>query len=325
MAKLSLAEAQAKAEAVLMTHKTSAANAKSVATALVSAQADGLGTHGLLRLANYAAQANCGKVDGFAIPTLNQTAPSALIVDAANGFAYPAIDLAITALVPVALAQGIAAASITRSGHCGAMGLAVERIAERGMIAIMFANAPAAMAPWGGQTPLMGTNPIASAFPRPASPPVVIDLSLSKVARGNVVAAAQQGAAIPDDWALDVDGKPTTDAKAALAGTMLPLGGAKGAALALMVEAMAAGLTGSHFAFEASSFLDAKGPPPATGQFIIAINPALFGPGVSYIERLFTMVAAEKGARLPGERRLANRQKAAQEGIEVQDSWFVGS
>ncbi|MDE8350320.1 MAG: Ldh family oxidoreductase, partial [Acidocella sp.] len=186
------------------------------------------------------------------------------------------------------------------------------------------ANAPAAMAPWGGQTPLMGTNPIASAFPRPENPPVVIDLSLSKVARGNVVAAAQRGEAIPDDWALDIDGNPTTDAKAALAGTMLPLGGAKGAALALMVEAMAAGLTGSHFAFEASSFLDAKGPPPATGQFIIAINPALFGPGVSYIERLFAAVAAEKNTRLPGERRLANRQKAAREGLEVQDEWLAG-
>ncbi|MDR3521618.1 MAG: Ldh family oxidoreductase [Acidocella sp.] len=322
---LSLAEVQAKAEAVLVAHKISAANAKSVATALVSAQADGLGTHGLLRLGTYAAQANCGKVDGFAVPNLSQTAPSALIVDAANGFAYPAIDLAINALVPVAAAQGIAAVAITRSGHCGAMGLAVERLAERGLIAIMFANAPAAMAPWGGQTPLMGTNPIASAFPRPDNPPVVIDLSLSKVARGNVVAAAQRGEAIPDDWALDVDGNPTTNAKAALAGTMLPLGGAKGAALALMVEAMAAGLTGSHFAFEASSFLDAKGPPPGTGQFIIAINPALFGLGVSHIERLFAAVAAEKNARLPGERRLANRQKAAREGLEVQESWFAGS
>ncbi|MDE8349705.1 MAG: Ldh family oxidoreductase, partial [Acidocella sp.] len=172
MVKLSLAEAQAKAEAVLVAHKTSAANAKSVATALVSAQADGLGTHGLLRLGTYAAQANCGKVDGFASPILSQPAPSTLVVDAANGFAYPAIDLAIAALVPVAMAQGIAAVAITRSGHCGAMGLAVERLAERGLIAIMFANAPAAMAPWGGQTPLMGTTPIASAFPRPENPPV---------------------------------------------------------------------------------------------------------------------------------------------------------
>ncbi|OYY02424.1 MAG: sulfolactate dehydrogenase [Acidocella sp. 35-58-6] len=324
MTKLSLAAVQAKTEAILIANKTSAANAASVATALVCAQADGLGTHGLLRLATYAAQANCGKVDGLAIPTLTQTAPSALVVDAANGFAYPAIDLAIAALIPVATTQGIAAVSITRSGHCGAMGLAVERIAERGLIAIMFANAPAAMAAWGGQTALLGTNPIASAFPRPGNPPVIIDLSLSKVARGNVVAAAQKGEAIPDDWALDVDGNPTTNAKAALAGTMLPVGGAKGAALALMVEALAAGLTGSHFAFEASSFLDAKGPPPATGQFILALNPALFGPGLSYIERLFSVVAAEKGTRLPGERRLANRQKAAREGLDVQDSWFTG-
>jgi (2R)-3-sulfolactate dehydrogenase (NADP+) len=324
MTKLSIAEVRAKAEAVLTAHKTSAANAKSVAAALVGAQADGLGTHGLLRLGTYAAQASCGKVDGFAIPTAAQVAPGAIKVDAANGFAYPAIDLAIAKLFPVAAAQGIAAAAITRSGHCGAMGLAVERIAEGGLIAVMFANAPAAMAAWGGQAALLGTNPIASAFPRPGKPPVIIDLSLSKVARGNVVAAAQRGEAIPDDWALDVDGKPTTDAKAALAGTMLPLGGAKGAALALMVEAIAAGLTGSHFAFEASSFLDAKGPPPGTGQFIIALNPEFFGPGSVYIERLFTAVGAEQGTRLPGERRLVNRKRAIEEGLEVQDSWFAG-
>jgi (2R)-3-sulfolactate dehydrogenase (NADP+) len=322
MMKLSIQDAQARAAAVLQENRTDAANALSVARALVQAEADGLGGHGLMRLASYAAQARCGKVDGFARATLAKTAPGAAIIDAQQGFAYPAIDLAIEVLQDLAPAQGIAAISITRSGHCGAMGLAVERLADAGLVALMMANTPAAMAPWGGTRALFGTNPIACAFPRPTAPPVVIDLSLSKVARGHIVAAKQRGGAIPEGWALDAGGQPTTDPAAALAGTMVPAGEAKGAALALMVEAMAAGLTGGRFAFEASSFLDAAGPPPATGQIMIALNPAAFGPGLAHLETLFAAVAGESGARLPGERRLQSRRASAVDGIEIKEAWF---
>jgi (2R)-3-sulfolactate dehydrogenase (NADP+) len=326
MSRMSLAEAQTAAAAVLVANRTDPANARSVAKALVLAQADGLGGHGLMRLATYAAQAQCGKVDGFAKPVLIEGPGAVLKIDAANGFAYPAIDLAIEHLPALARAQGIAAAAITRSGHCGAMGLTVERIAQQGLIALMLANTPAAMAAWGGRKPLLGTNPIACAFPRNAAPPVVIDLSLSTTARGQIVAAKQKGAQIPEGWAVDADGKPTTDPGAALAGTLLPLGGtksgAKGAALALMVEALAAGLTGSRFAHEASSFLDAKGPPPGTGQLLIALNPSAFGGSTAHIESLFAAVSAEDGARLPGDRRLANRRKAEAEGLEIDDAVF---
>ena len=135
-------------------------------------------------------------------------------------------------------------------------------------------NTPGAIAPWGGATAVFGTNPIAFACPLPDAAPIVVDLSLSKVARGNILAARQKGERIPEGWALDAAGKPTTDPQAALAGTMLPLGDAKGTALALMVELLAAGLTGANYAAEATSFLDAEGPPPGTGQLIIAIDPA---------------------------------------------------
>jgi (2R)-3-sulfolactate dehydrogenase (NADP+) len=322
MTKLSIQDAQARAAAVLQENRTDAVNALSVARALVQAEADGLGGHGLMRLASYAAQARCGKVDGFARATVAKTAAGTAIIDARHGFAYPAIDLAIEVLQDLAPAQGVAAISITRSGHCGAMGLVVERLADAGLVALMMANTPAAMAPWGGTRALFGTNPIACAFPRPAAPPVVIDLSLSKVARGHIVAAKQRGEAIPEGWALDAGGSPTTDPAAALAGTMVPAGDAKGAALALMVEAMAAGLTGGRFAFEASSFLDTAGPPPATGQIMIALNPASFGPGLAHLETLFATVAGESGARLPGERRLANRRAACVDGIEIKEAWF---
>ena len=186
----------------------------------------------------------------------------------------------------------------------------------------MFANTPAAIAPWGGAKGLFGTNPIAFACPLPGAAPIVIDLSLSKVARGNILAAKQKGEAIPAGWALDAQGKPTTDPAAALAGTMLPLGDAKGTALALMVELLAAGLTGANFAAEASSFLDAEGPPPGTGQLLIAFDPAAFG-GDGVLDRFAALagaIDAQTGARLPGARRRALRAKAERDGVTISDA-----
>jgi (2R)-3-sulfolactate dehydrogenase (NADP+) len=134
------------------------------------------------------------------------------------------------------------------------------------------------------------------------------------------LAARQKGERIPEGWALDGAGKPTTDPAAALAGTMLPLGDAKGTALALMVELLAAGLTGANYAAEASSFLDAQGPPPGTGQLIIAIDPAAFPGGLAHFARLATAIEAQPGARLPGTRRLALRAKAQRDGLAVGDA-----
>jgi (2R)-3-sulfolactate dehydrogenase (NADP+) len=184
----------------------------------------------------------------------------------------------------------------------------------------MFANTPGAIAPWGGAKAVFGTNPIAFACPLPGKPPIVVDLSLSKVARGNILAAKQKGEKIPDGWALDAAGQPTTDAPAALAGTMLPLGDAKGTALALMVELLAAGLTASNFAADASSFLDAKGAPPGTGQLLIVFDPAAFGGSLDHFGRLAVSIEAQPGARLPGARRLAARDKARRDGVAVTDA-----
>jgi (2R)-3-sulfolactate dehydrogenase (NADP+) len=169
---------------------------------------------------------------------------------------------------------------------------------------------------------VLGTNPIAFACPLPDRPSIVVDLSLSKVARGNILAAQQKGERIPEGWALDAAGHPTTDPAAALTGTMVPMGDAKGTALALMVELLAAGLTGANFAAEASSFLDAEGPPPGTGQLLIVLSPAaLGGTGAT---ALFAVLAAsieqQAGARLPGTRRLAARQRAAASGLVIADA-----
>jgi (2R)-3-sulfolactate dehydrogenase (NADP+) len=320
MATLTLAEAQALVEAALTRCRTSSGNAASVARALVGAEADGLEGHGLSRVPSYAAQAKAGKVDGFAKPALTWPKPAVAAIDANNGFAFPAIDAAIAALPQAAKQSGIAAASIRRSHHCGAAGHTVERLAEAGLVTLMFANTPAAIAPWGGARGVFGTNPIAFACPLPGRAPIVVDLSVSTAARGNILATKQKGEKIPADWALDVDGKPTTDPAAALAGTMLPLGGAKGTALALMVELLAAGLTGANFATEASSFLDAKGPPPGTGQLLIAFDPSAFGGGIDRFAVLASAIESQPGARLPGSRRLKAREKAARNGIVISDA-----
>lgn len=319
---IAIAELEALVAAALERAGTAASNAASVAKALVAAEIDGQKGHGLSRVAGYAAQVRSGKVDGKATPAARQTRTGTIAIDAAHGFAYPALDLATEVLPSLARDGGIAAAGVFRSHHAGALGLVAERIAETGLVALLFANTPAAMAPWGGRRGLLGTNPIAFAAPRADGRPVVIDLALSEVARGRILAASQTGAPIPEGWAVDREGRPTTDAKAALAGTLMPAGGAKGAALALMVELLAAAVTGAHFAGEASSFLDSEGGPPSTGQLIIAVDASALGAGNGLAVRVATLaglIETEPGARLPGARRLELRKKARTGGVEVDD------
>jgi (2R)-3-sulfolactate dehydrogenase (NADP+) len=321
MANLTLAQAESLTAEALVRCGTAPAAAASVARALVGAEADGLKGHGLSRVAPYGAQVRAGKVVGDAVPRAESPRPGLLAVDAAHGFAYPAIDLALEALPGLARTQGIAAAGIRRSHHCGAAGRPVEALAEQGCVALLFANTPAAMAPWGGRQAVFGTNPLAFACPLPGRAPIVVDLALSKVARANIVGAAKRGEAIPEGWALDADGEPTTDAKAALAGTMVPLGDAKGTALALMVELLAAGLVGARFAGEASSFLDASGDPPGTGQLILALDASALSPDApERFAALAQSIEAQDGARLPGSRRLALRRRAAETGLDVPDA-----
>ena len=320
MPTVSLTEAEDLVAGALERNRTAKDNARVVAKALVLAEADGIKTHGLLRTAFYAAQAKARKVDGFATPSVKKPRPGVAVIDANNGFAYPAIDVALSLLPQMASECGIAAAGIGRSHHCGAVGHHAERLADAGLVALFFANGPAAMAPWGGKAAVFGTNPIAFACPLPGREPIVVDLSLSKVARGNVMAAAKKGEPLPEGWALDVAGQPTTDANAALAGTMVPLGDAKGTALALMVELIAAGMTGSNFAAEASSYFDAEGPPSMTGQFIIAMDPNVFASGVERFAVLARSIEEQDGARLPGMRRYGLRKKAETAGLAVSDA-----
>ena len=317
----SIADAQKLVAQILCANQVTDSNAKSVARAVVAAEVDGQVGHGFTRVAAYAAQAKVGKINGAAVPTAQPQGAAYVQIDAGSGFAYPAIDLMIEQLVALAEHTGIAAAGIRRSHHCGQLGTHVERLAQRGLLALMVANTPKAMAPWGGNRPCFGTNPIAFAAPRRTDLPLVIDLSLSKVARGKVMAASKRGDAIPTGWALDAQGKPTTDPQAALQGTMLPAGDAKGAALALMVEVLAATLTGANYSFEASSFLNAQGAAPDVGQFVFVANPQVVtGAGFTdRLEQLVAEIAAQDGCRLPGSQRKQMRESCAQNGLVVPD------
>jgi (2R)-3-sulfolactate dehydrogenase (NADP+) len=308
----------------LRAHGTEADNADAVARALVAAEADGLLGHGISRLASYCSQVASGKIDGYAVPTVRQVADAVIVVDANYGFSYPAICLAIEKLGTLTPKTGVALAAITRSHHCGAAGYHVEALAKHGLVGLMFANTPKAIAPWGGTQGVFGTNPIAFAAPRKQKQPLVIDMSLSKVARGKILVASQQGHPIPEGWALDDHGKSTTNPESALFGTMIPIGGAKGAALALLVEVLAAALTSSKFGFEASSFFSAKGSPPGVGQLIISIAPSPISNGhfETRLEALLEEILIQGSTRLPGDRRQKFRENVYQNGIKITDKQY---
>ena len=316
---LSLKDAEALVTRALMASRTSGANASVTARALVAAEADGQLGHGLVRVPSYAEQARVGKIDGFATPEISGSG-AARRIDASTGFAYPAIELALDTLVPLAREMGIVSAGIYASHHCGQAGRHVERLADQGLIAFAYANTPSAMAFHGGKRSRLGTDPLAFAAPIPGRAPLVIDMALSVVARSKIVAAKAKGESIPEGWAVDQAGQPATNADKALAGTLLPIGGAKGSALALIVEILCGALAGANFGWEASGFMDAKGGPPRLGQFLIALDPGHFA-GASFAARMTELVVAiaEDGARLPGDRRLTARAKAARDGLVIAD------
>lgn len=299
----------------------SADQAQATALALVAAEASGLPSHGLSRVSMYVAHLRAGRVLGHAVPVIQHQRASAVLINAGNGFAFAACRLAIQEAIARASETGIAIAAITNSHHFGMASYHLDAVAEAGMVGIACGNSPAAMPAAGGKTPIFGTNPIAATFPRAGAKPISIDLSLSEVARGKLMVAAKKGESIPLGWALDVDGQPTTDPKKGMDGSMLPMGGVKGAMLALMVELLVTTLTGANFGAEADTFFEDEGNQPRLGQAFIVIDPAALGGTVIYgerIEALISAMLADEGVRLPGQRRfdrVALAQKAG--GIEV--------
>ncbi len=317
---VSLDQVEDLARQTLIRAGASAQQAESVARATRLAERDGIRSHGLMYLPIYAEHLRCGKVLGAASPVVSRPRPAAVQVDAAHGFAHAAIDAAWPEFDRAVRAQGVAALAVSRSYNCGVLGHHAERLAEAGLVGLCFTNAPASMAPVGGSQPVIGTNPFALAVPDGAGRArLVIDQSASAIAKSEIILRARKGEAIAPGWALDADGQPTEDAEAALAGSMLPAGGQKGFGMGLMAEIFAAALSGSNLGLEASPFSGPKGGPPGTGQFFLGFDPAAFSGDGFYtaIARLADAITDQPGARLPGARRAANRQRMEKAGVQI--------
>ena len=300
-----------------------AAMAASTARALVAADAQGLASHGVSRVPQYAGFLKNGRANGKAVAAVLRAKGGAVLVDAGDGLAFPACDLAIAEAITRAREFGVAIAGVTNSHHFGVAAYHLEAVGQSGCAGIAMGNSPSAMPMAGGKRALFGTNPIAAVFPRKNAAPISIDLSLSEVARGKIMVAAQKGEAIPLGWALDKHGQPTTDAKAALDGMMVPAGGTKGAMLALMVEVMVVALTGAQFGFEADSFFVAEGNRPKLGHAFIVIDPNALAGNDAYHERVETLITAmlaDEEVRVPGYRRNALTTKAEAEGVTISDA-----
>lgn len=324
--RLTLDEAEARVAQALIKAGSNPAMAQATAAALVLAESQGLGSHGLSRVAQYATHLRNGRANREAVPRVARRKGGAVLVDADEGLAFPACTLAVAEAVAAARENGVAFAGVANSHHCGVVVDHLRAVAAAGMVGLGFANSPAAMPAAGGRHPIFGTNPVAAVFPRRGADPLMIDLSLSEVARGKLMVAAREGRAIPEGWALDAAGNPTTDPKAGMAGSMLPIGAVsspKGAMLALVVELLVTALVGSQFGYEASSFFVDEGNRPRIGQAFIVIDPGALAGSDSYLDRVEVLIAEmlkDDGVRLPGARREALRQRAAADGLEVPES-----
>lgn len=320
---LTLEEISTLAKEALIASGASAAAASSLAAAVSAAERDGIRSHGLIYVPIYCEHLKCGKVNAAAEPAVLSQDGSAIVVDADCGFAHPAIDIGFGKLRPLAKALGCAALTVRNSYNCGVLGYHVERLAGDGLVAIGFTNAPASIAPVGGEKPVVGTNPVALAVPGDSGGAAfVLDQSASVVAKSEIMTRSREGRAIPEGWALDVDGQQTTDPEQALKGSMAPSGGYKGFGIGLLVEVMAAALSGATLGIHASPFSGTEGGPPRTGQCFLALSPDAFSSDAfdDRIHALTQAITTQGEARLPGSRRLGHRQRSESDGVSVDQS-----
>jgi (2R)-3-sulfolactate dehydrogenase (NADP+) len=326
MAQLSIEEATQLVTRALRQAGAGDAMAASTARALVRAEAQGLASHGLSRVPQYTTHLRNGRADGQAMAAVVKHKGAAVLVDARQGLAFPACELAVATAISTAQTLGVCFAGVSNSHHCGVLVDHLRTVADAGMVGLGFANSPAAMPAAGGKHPIFGTNPVAAVFPRRNADPLMIDLSLSEVARGKLMVAAKNNQPIPLGWALDAQGNPTTDAQAGLAGSMLPLGAVsspKGSMLALIVELLVTAVVGAQFGFEASSFFVDEGNAPRIGQAFVVIDPGALAGSDVYYERMETLISEmliDDGVRLAGARRMQLEEQAKTSGLTIADA-----
>lgn len=300
-------------------------NAGAVARAIGLAEVWDLASHGLLRLPIYLDRYESGGYDPDArLQTVTDLGPL-LVLDGGTGLGHWQLSRAVQLALPRAKQFGIAVVGVGNSGHCGALGIYAADAAEQGLASLVYSSGPPVLPPWGGSEKLLSTSPIAAGFP--LSPrPIIVDLALSTVARGKIAAYAGRADPLPEGWALDSNGNPTTDAQVALTGMLAPLGGAKGFALAFLVEALTAGLVGPSLSKDMPDFFDRNSlsQPQRIAHLLVLIDPSrtdVNGDPLAAQRRFAELATATDaaGGRVPGSRRLAPSEVTDDQLVDVQD------
>jgi (2R)-3-sulfolactate dehydrogenase (NADP+) len=315
-------EAAAYAARLLVAAGAGAADAETVARSLVAAERAGHAGHGIARLPGYIGRLRAGGT--LSRPWKLISARGAVeSYDGRAGLGHVHLELAVERAASLCAEHGVGVVGVAASNHAGALGLRARALAERGLVGLLFTNAPAVLATPGGSRPVVGTNPIALAAPVPGGPPLVCDLATAQVSRGQIMRAAQERRPIPAGWALDSDGRPTDDPEAALKGTLMPLGGPKGFALALLVEVLTGALLGPAVGPEIEDFFgDRLDRPQGVAHLVVALDPAAFGEPAAVAERLgrlrdAVLASGPPGAtRLPGSRAVEH-ESAADDHVEL--------
>lgn len=318
---MTLEEVRALAVSALLANGMSDAHAQAIADVITQGQRDECHSHGLYRVLVCVRSLRSGKVDPAVLPTVHDSGPSIVKVDAHRGYSLLALQTGLPVLVEKARKQGIAALVIRNCFHFSALWPEVEAIAAHGLVGMAMTPSHSWVAPAGGKRGVFGTNPLAFAWPRPYGEPFVFDFATSAIARGDIELHAREGKPIPDGWALNSDGQPTNDASAALAGAMQTFGGHKGSALAAMIELLAGALIGDMTSIESMAFDDGAGATPCHGELLLAFDPKAFlgedlEAGVQRAEHLFAAIT-DQGARLPSQRRFSARKRSVSEGVWV--------
>lgn len=299
--------------------------AGAVARVIVAGERDACKSHGIYRIEGCLRTVKAGKVAADATPERVQQEGAAIVrVDARGGFANPAFELGLPELVERANAGGVAALVINDCTHFSALWYEAEAVAEQGLAALVMCPSYATVAPAGGNSPLLGTNPLAFGWPREGQPPYVFDFATSVAARGEIELHRRAGKPLPEGWAIDSDGQPTTDPEAALAGAMLPFGGHKGSAIGTMIELLAGVMIGDLTSPEALDYLGVTTLAPRHGELILAFSPERFSAGrpgapLARAEQLFDAILGQ-GARLPSQRRFTARARSEAEGIHLTET-----
>ncbi|QBF26958.1 Ldh family oxidoreductase [Pseudomonas tructae] len=320
VAQIAFADLQALLQRIFLRHGCSQAVAQALAFNCASAQRDGAHSHGVFRIPGYVSTLASGWVNGQAVPEVTDVASGYVRVDAGGGFAQPALAAARSLLVEKARSAGIAVLAIHNSHHFAALWPDVEPFADEGLVALSVVNSMTCVVPHGAHQPLFGTNPIAFAAPCAGSDPIVFDMATSAIAHGDVQIAARKGERLPEGMGVDNKGEPTCDPQAILdGGALLPFGGHKGSALSMMVELLAAALTGGHFSFEFDWSQHPGAKTPWTGQLIIVIDPSK-AQGNRFAERSRELVRQMQAVglqRMPGDRRYREREQSAKVGVTL--------